>query len=421
MNYELMFGDLMRVESPHLIARYNRALLKTCGIETKLDKFHIDCSGYSPEIAEEFNAPDYLNASGISKRFIIISIEQQYLPISRSHFSSTSEIIQSFIRDNSKSLLTLTALDAVYGELENNIYRVNKLSDVIDAVTVKVKVNSTKNFIEVAKKLKTKMKELDDSNDLEWMKSDKLEKIIELVKVTGDIRNNQMIPTKVKYSKEYFYTKHYGGLYIFRHLPERGKTTVIALQPLYDVDESDDVTIIQSTDIRQVFEFLLEHGFISNIDLLKLTASKDALQEKKRQLVLDYMVKSGHYNYEDTPDTYEMSQFIHDNFETLPKQFHLFYELLMKIEKNQDIESIDDSLIFYLCRSSNSERGEANKKLINHLITNYTPYSYLTTFLYNRDLFLTQFDQWLYEKQVYIEQYLLNHVSEMKKNKLEFY
>ena len=46
----LMFGNLIEVSSPALIERYNRALKHLTGKTTKLDDFHIDLSGYSPEI-----------------------------------------------------------------------------------------------------------------------------------------------------------------------------------------------------------------------------------------------------------------------------------------------------------------------------------------------------------------------------------
>ena len=49
----LMFGNLIEVSSPALVERYNRALKHLTGKTTKLDDFHIDLSGYSPEIGDE--------------------------------------------------------------------------------------------------------------------------------------------------------------------------------------------------------------------------------------------------------------------------------------------------------------------------------------------------------------------------------
>ena len=49
----LMFGNLIRVDSPALVERYNRALKSLTGKVTSLKDFHIDISGYSPEIGDE--------------------------------------------------------------------------------------------------------------------------------------------------------------------------------------------------------------------------------------------------------------------------------------------------------------------------------------------------------------------------------
>ena len=48
----LMFGNLVEVSSPALIERYNRALKRLTGKTTELTDFHIDISGFSPEIGD---------------------------------------------------------------------------------------------------------------------------------------------------------------------------------------------------------------------------------------------------------------------------------------------------------------------------------------------------------------------------------
>ena len=46
----LMFGNLIRIDSPALVERYNRALYRLTKQKTQLEDFHIDISGYSYEI-----------------------------------------------------------------------------------------------------------------------------------------------------------------------------------------------------------------------------------------------------------------------------------------------------------------------------------------------------------------------------------
>jgi len=77
----LMFGNLVEVATPTLVARYNTALDKLIGKRTALTEFHIDLSGFSPEIGDEFDDTLYLNASGCNRQFIILGLDQMRSPL----------------------------------------------------------------------------------------------------------------------------------------------------------------------------------------------------------------------------------------------------------------------------------------------------------------------------------------------------
>ena len=109
----LMFGNLVEVASPALIERYNRALKHLTGKETKLTDFHIDISGYSPEIGEELGDDLYLNPNGCNRQFILLSTDQKSAPLLNMKFSTSREILKSFILENEEELFALTAREAV--------------------------------------------------------------------------------------------------------------------------------------------------------------------------------------------------------------------------------------------------------------------------------------------------------------------
>ncbi|WP_338128000.1 DUF6638 family protein, partial [Lentibacter algarum] len=73
----LMFGNLIEVSSPALVERYNRALKHLTGKTTQLTDFHIDISGYSPEIGDELGDPIYLNPNGANRQFILLTTSQK--------------------------------------------------------------------------------------------------------------------------------------------------------------------------------------------------------------------------------------------------------------------------------------------------------------------------------------------------------
>ena len=65
-----MFGGLVLVDSPVLVERYRRALKHLVQKESKLEDFHVDISGFSPEVGDELGDEHYLNPPGFNRQFI---------------------------------------------------------------------------------------------------------------------------------------------------------------------------------------------------------------------------------------------------------------------------------------------------------------------------------------------------------------
>src|SRR5690606_28848449 len=93
----LMFGNLIAVESPALIERYNRALKALTGKTTALADFHIDISGYSPEVGDELGDHLYLNKNGMNRQFILLTTDQKTAPLLNAKFSTSRGILTRFI------------------------------------------------------------------------------------------------------------------------------------------------------------------------------------------------------------------------------------------------------------------------------------------------------------------------------------
>ena len=73
----LMFGNLIEVSSPAWVERYKRAMKALTGQETRLADFHIDLSGYSPEIGDELGNNRYLDRSGRNRQFVLLTTQQK--------------------------------------------------------------------------------------------------------------------------------------------------------------------------------------------------------------------------------------------------------------------------------------------------------------------------------------------------------
>ena len=221
---ELIYGRLLAVEEPHLVGRYNKAL-KAFGLpETKLTSFEIDRSGFSPQIAEELGDPLYLDPNEVNRRFIILAPSQVDLPVVHTAFSNTSQLIFEFMTRNQRAINALTIKDVIYGEIEDSVTKVEDIEDLLSINQVEFRVLSAEDVLGKAAELGKLVDRLKQEPDA-WRDDAILNRMVDLAKVCGDIRENALVPDQVIFRHNAFWTSHFGGLYVF---VDPDMTTVIS-------------------------------------------------------------------------------------------------------------------------------------------------------------------------------------------------
>lgn len=165
----LMFGNLIEVASPALVERYNRALKHLTGQQTQLTDFHIDISGYSPEIGDELNDHLYLNHAGVNRQFILLTTEQKTAPLLNAKFSNSRDILRRFIEENEPQLFALTARDAVAGELVNSVYEVTTPEHLFDIRKITVEADTAGGTLDNADRLAAKVDRFKTEEDAWWV------------------------------------------------------------------------------------------------------------------------------------------------------------------------------------------------------------------------------------------------------------
>ena len=128
---DLIYGRLLTVDEPHLIERYNKALAAFGEKPTKLKKFDVDKTGFSPEIAKEKDNFDYLDPNGVNRRFIILTPAQAELPVVHTAFSNTDELMYEFFAGNSRAINATTIKDVIFGEIEDSVSEVDDIEDLL--------------------------------------------------------------------------------------------------------------------------------------------------------------------------------------------------------------------------------------------------------------------------------------------------
>lgn len=253
----LMFGNLVPVTSPILIDRYNRALRRLTGKTTALDDFHIDISGFSPEVGAELDDPFYLNPRGVNRQFILLSPDQKHAPLLDAQFSFARTLIRDFIDTNEAALFALTARDAVAGELVNSVFEVSDPARLLDIRRIEVEADTTEDILRNAGELTGKIKHF-MADDLAWQDDVLIAQMIGLAKTTGDVTRHPVSLTLPDTRVDHFWTAHFGGAFVFRH--QKG-ATIIAQEPEY-FGTLKDVNVIGFDEPEVVAKFLFEHDLV---------------------------------------------------------------------------------------------------------------------------------------------------------------
>src|SRR5688572_6217338 len=127
---ELIYGRLLLIDQPHLIDRYNKALVSFGLQPTALKSFEIDRTGFSPQVADELGDRLYMDPNEVNRRFIILTPAQQDLPVVHTAFSNTSQLVYEFFEKNRRAIDALTIKDVIYGEIEDSVQRVEDIDDL---------------------------------------------------------------------------------------------------------------------------------------------------------------------------------------------------------------------------------------------------------------------------------------------------
>ena len=212
----LRFGNLLRIDQPNLVARYRKAMEGLGVTPTALDVFHVDASGYSPEVAEEVGDRRYLDPHGVNRRIIVLTPDQRKLPLLNVEFSADVALVRRFFIDNDRAIRTLTLKDAVYGEIENMTFDVSSVADIVGLREVRFELHTPTGILEAAQDLKGRAAGFMTDPDA-WKSEDGMRAIVEGAKLCGDVRGNGILPTNLRYPwPDVFRTLHFGGLYVLR-------------------------------------------------------------------------------------------------------------------------------------------------------------------------------------------------------------
>ncbi len=391
----LMFGNLIEVSSPALVERYNRALRHLTGKTTTLTDFHIDISGYSPEIGHALDDPLYLNHAGVNRQFILLTTDQKTAPLLNAKFSTSRSILRHFIEENEPQLFALTARDAVAGELVNSVYSLERPEQLLDIRQIEIEADTTEATVREATQLGRLIDRFKREPDA-WYDDVLIAQMIGLAKRTGDVTRNPVRLREMRFQQDNYWTTHFGGVYLFRGVEH---PALISRHPLPTRLMERQFTFEDRNDIAQ---FLDENRLTEPLVAARGIDAAAVLRQKIEFVIADVAAGLG----EDLTGARrsDLRRLARQHHDRLPEAFHGLAALLRWAESGgpwPKIASTHDAY-FYTLRAA----PHADADLVNQLLADLAPMDFRQLFICHKEQFYALYATWPPAKQRYVAAFL---------------
>ncbi|PTX54384.1 hypothetical protein C8N43_3198 [Litoreibacter ponti] len=397
----LMYGNLFHVAGPAMADRYNRALKHLTGKTTSLTDFHVDISGYAPEIGDELDDHLYLNPQGCNRQFILLSTEQKTAPLLEAKFSTSRSILRRFIEANEAQLFALTARDAVAGELVNSVYTVSKPAHLLDIRRIKIEADTASGVVADAGKLDGLITEFRAREDA-WWDDVLIADMITLAKKTGDVTRTPIHLDHAEYDQENFWTEHFGGLYVFRDVDDP-RVLSVSGEDLGPMPLGEDTRpAIPLEDRNKVAKFLAQNELVEPIVTAKGVDAAAILRQKMDFIIVDVAATmEADVAQVDRRDLRTLARRYAD---LLPPEFHTLNRLLRWAEGGGAWPKVtsEDPAYFYTLRAA----PHKDRDLVNMLLAELSPLDVRQLFICHKELFYARYRTWPEAKKAFVADFL---------------
>lgn len=392
LDADLTADRLLPVDEPHLVGRYNKALQAFGLPPTKLGHFTIDRSGFSPEVAAELGDPQYLDPNAVNRRFIILTPAQGELPVVHTAFSNTSQLLREFFTSNARAIDALTIKDVIYGEIEDSVAEVASIEDLLSISQVDFRVLSAEDVLGKAAELGRLVDRLRQEPDA-WRDDAMLARMVELAAVTGDIRENALVPDQVIFRHNAFWTSHFGGVYVFI---DTGKTTVVCdpAAPGFRRSRPWAVSYLSVRDPAAVWDFLAATGRVELPRASWLEAS--GYLEHRAEMVIRALVGESQPGREiGAADRIWLQTWIASHADAITAEGSFPFLNTVKRSVAQEgrlrVEDVEPAKRFLVARG---RPDHADAWLVNALIVEFVPSDFVSAYVFNKTLFARQYEAW---------------------------
>lgn len=280
-----IYGNgLVPVDTKRLVLRYNECL-EAAGVKpTALERFRIDGVGWSPEVAEEKGDPFYLSHGPANPLAVILTPDQRGKPVYISYFSFQRDLMDRYFRSHSRAIADLTAETGVWLDLDQGLSHYRNALDLLLIGDVTVHTHAVGGILEAWREQQELVQRFLSPGEA-WFDRSLRQALLESARTHGDLRSRTFsIPEMVYPDTEVFYTKAFGGVYVFRGLGAC-EALIIFEEPaqMPEEPEGEGVRLHAIDDLRW-FSLLLAEGVVE-VDLDWHAANPERLNRTQECLL----------------------------------------------------------------------------------------------------------------------------------------
>ncbi|MFT2212218.1 DUF6638 family protein [Rhizobium giardinii] len=397
---ELIYGRLLEISEPHLIARYNKALQGFGLRPTALSSFRIDMTGFSPDIADELGDRDYLDPNRVNRRFIIMTPAQEELPVVHTSFSNTAALMHEFFAANARAIHAVTIKDALYGEIEDSVSTVTDIDDLLSINEVHFRVLSAEDMLGKAAELRSLVDQL-KTVPTAWADDAMLNRMVELAKITGDIRENALVPSQLVFRHDAFWANHFGGVYVF--LDE--KTTTVICDPSvpgFRRSRPWQVGYISLSDHQRIYEFLASTNRLQLPQASWVESS--GLYQHRADMILRGLVNQADPTADlNTVDAIWLQTWMHRNSTLVSSDggYPFLQAMIRTVSASGTIkmQEVAPESRFLLVRAAPEH---PDQWLINRLIAQLNPSDFVSRFVFDKQGFYAAYEHYSEKFREYV-------------------
>ena len=212
-------AGLIEVSTPELVRRYN-SCLEQLGIDgTKLERFRIDCVGWSPEVAKEKGSDLYLSHGIPNQLAVILTPDQRKKPIYFPFNSFERRMVDTFFSKFEAEIADITATNAISLEIDQGLSSFETPQDLLLIDHVTLRVSTDGNLMAAANEQKLLVEKFLEEKEA-WFDRNLRQAIIQDGVEHGDLRERKIeIPDMLFDDLRSFYSEAFDGVFVIRTDP----------------------------------------------------------------------------------------------------------------------------------------------------------------------------------------------------------